>query len=678
VSRDRRTTAAAVLTLLAVNAWITLWLFRTPYTIHMGSIEGAFIGLARYISSHANDLGWFPLWYGGIPYADSYPPLLHVVVAMVSAAAHISAGLAYHIVVATVYALGPVAFFWTARRLGAHTPIAFAGSLLYSLISPSCWLVGEIRNDTGGWFGARRLVNLVLYGEGPHLLSLLFLTLAIGMLHLAMEKRRPIYYVSTAIVLACTVLSNWIGAFALAVFVTCYLLAGWDGKQGKPWLPRWWRIAAIGCYAYLLAVPWITPSTIATIRTDAPKLVGWKPTLPEGALAAVMAIGILAIAWILRRFWVAPQVRFGAMLFWATAVLTLGSYWLNIKIMPQPERYQLEVDMAFWLTAMFCAQEFAGRLFLVRPNRWQSWAVAAVVLVCTPIAIHQRHQSRHLEQPIEITSTAEYRVSRWLGEHMPGRRVFAPGSVGFWMNAFSDTPMIVGGFDNGITNQFLWAVNYQLYAGDQTEVALAWLKAYGCDAIVGDDPGSGEFYHSLRVPERLHTLPELWRDGAEVIYGVPRARASLAHAIRSSDLIAEAPPAYYGKPLEPFVAALDDPALPEAAFEWRGSSRASISSVLLPEHLLYVQITWDKGWTARVGGEPRKTWADPLGQMVIEPRCSGPCNVELKWDGGTEMRVARILWPSAIAGGMLWILLEPLVRRRRLAQSRLRQEVTAG
>ena len=43
----------------------------------MGSIEAAYIGLARYIANHLGELSWFPLWYGGIPYADTYPPLLH-------------------------------------------------------------------------------------------------------------------------------------------------------------------------------------------------------------------------------------------------------------------------------------------------------------------------------------------------------------------------------------------------------------------------------------------------------------------------------------------------------------------------------------------------------------------------------------------------------------------------
>ncbi len=53
--------------IFAVNAWITLRLFHTAYTREMGSIEPAYVGLARYLVAHFPDLNWFPLWYGGIP-----------------------------------------------------------------------------------------------------------------------------------------------------------------------------------------------------------------------------------------------------------------------------------------------------------------------------------------------------------------------------------------------------------------------------------------------------------------------------------------------------------------------------------------------------------------------------------------------------------------------------------
>jgi len=641
-SRRALPTALAAAGLFAVNAAITFRLFHIEYLREMGSIEAAYIGLARYILEHFPDFNWFPLWYGGIPYQDSYPPLLHFLVAAVAASGRISPALAYHAVTAALYALAPAALFWAAWRLGASRTNAFLAALLYSLISPSCWLVREVRADTGGWFGPRRLVTLVHYGEGPHLAALLFLPLAIGLLHVALQKRRPLWYAAAALAIAAVVLSNWIGAFALALAVASYLLAGF----ARPWL----RTAALGCAAYALAMPWAPPSTIATIRANAP-LVGGR-YVPDLRVEALFAAGLLLLAWVMRRLKWEPRIRFGVLFLYGTAYIALGAYWFHQRLLPQPERYHLEMDLAFCLAAALVAP---------RIPRLAALAVAALLI---PVALHQHSMAQRMEQPIDIASTAEYRISRWLGRNLPGRRVFAPGSIGFWMNAFSDTPMLTGGFDNGMRNTFLQDVNYQIYAGDRQETALDWLEAFGCDAIAGGDPESGEVYHPIAHPEKLHGLRELWRDGPEVVYDVPRRSRSLAHAVGAAGLVRTRPPAYDSAGLKPYIAALDDPSSPAAQFQWRGPSAASIAGDFRPEHLLSVQIAWDAGWNARVDGRPRRTWADNLGQMVVEPLCSGPCTVELIYDGGAEMRFARWLSRLVLAAGALWILLARYYRPR--------------
>lgn len=645
--------------IFAVNAWITLRLFHTAYTREMGSIEAAYVGLARYLVAHFPDLNWFPLWYGGIPYPDTYPPLLHMMVAALAAGGHLSPGLAYHAVSALVFALMPVALYWTAWRMGASRLAAFGAALLYSLEAPSAWLVPAIRHDSSGWFGPHRLIVLVRWGEGPHLISILFLILAIGLVHAALERRTPFRYMLAALAVAATVLSNWIGAFALVLAVTAYLLAGF----GKLWKPRWLRVGAIGAYAYALAMPWATPGTIATIRANAPLVGGrFEPGLGHHLVAAAFVAGMLLLAWAMTRYRVAPPVRFGALFLYGTGFITLAASWFHFRLLPQPERYHMEMDLAFWLAAALAAAPVAS---LARGHRTRLIAAAALGLVCVPVILHQRRMARDMETAFDIRPTAEYRVSRWLGEHMPGSRVFAPGTIAFWMNAFSDTPLLNGGFDNGIRNTFLQDVNFQILAGDKLETALAWLQAYGCEAVVGGDPQSSEVYHPYAHPEKFHTLPELWREGPEVIYGVPWHRRSLAHAMRSADLPAERPPAYDAQPLRPYLAALEDPRLPAADFQWHGAGAATITADLRPEYLLSVQVTWDEGWNARVGGEPRRIWGDKLGQLVVEPHCSGPCRVELLYDGGTQMRVAQWTSRAALGGGLLWILVAQILWRKR-------------
>ena len=621
----------------------------------MGSIEAAFISLARYIRDHFPHLTWFPLWYGGIPFADAYPPLLHFIVAGVAAATGASPGLAYHIVTAAIYALGPVAVYWMMRRFGASLSGAFVGALGYSLLSPTCWLVRMVRADTGGWFGPRRLVTMVKYGEGPHIASLLFLTLAIALLDRAVETRKAHHFVLAGLAMAATVLCNWIGAVALGMAVAAYLLAG----VRKGWTPVWMRTAAIGAYAYCVAIPWITPSTVATIQASARRLVGYHSS---GWRLVIFAALFPVLAWGLRRWRVPPPWRFAALLACGPAVLALGSFWFRVELLPQSNRYHLEMDLALWLMAALAVTELGvmRRGPAAKDDRLRrraAWALVAVAGI--PLIVHQHHMARAMEAPIEIQSTAEYKISRWLGEHMPGRRVFAPGSESFWMDAFSDTPMLVGGFDNGIRNQTLWDVNFQILFGDKLAVALAWLRAYGCDAIVGDDFTSHEVFHPYSHPERLHSLPELWRDGPDVIYAVPR-RGSLAHAIRGMDLVRAVPKPYETKAIDHYVAALDDPSLPQPTFEWRDPADALIHANLTPDYLLSVQVTWDKGWKATANGQHRRVWGDKLGQIVVEPQCEGPCTVELSYDGGSELQFAR--WTSILAllAGGIWIVWQKL------------------
>src|SRR5262249_299702 len=147
---------------------------------------------------------------------------------------HVSPGLAYHFVSATIYAAAPVTLFWMIWRMSESRAIAFIAAVGYSLISPACFLTREVRSDVGGLFGARRLQTLVIFGDGPHLASMLLLPLAIGLLYLALVKRRVVQYVAAALAMAAVALSNWLGAMALA-FATLALLFAL-GMDRRTWL----------------------------------------------------------------------------------------------------------------------------------------------------------------------------------------------------------------------------------------------------------------------------------------------------------------------------------------------------------------------------------------------------------------------------------------------------------
>ena len=212
--------------------------------------------LARWARENWNDLTWFPLWYGGIPYHNTYPPLLHLIVAAVSALLGLTPAHAYHAVTAVFYSLGPVTLYWLALRLCGSRAYSFAAGLFYSLISTSTLLIPGVRHDAGGFWGPRRLQAMVQYGEGPHVAALTLLPLAIVLLSHGFEKRRPVWWLAAALGLAAVALTNWLGAAALAMAVAAWLLARQEGVWWRNWLKAW----AWPSPAYAIASPGIPPS----------------------------------------------------------------------------------------------------------------------------------------------------------------------------------------------------------------------------------------------------------------------------------------------------------------------------------------------------------------------------------------------------------------------------------
>src|SRR5580704_7344166 len=121
----RRSTVSGIATILILNIWIVARLFKTEYSTEMFSIEGAFIGISHWLVGHWHSGGWFPIWYGGIPVENSYPPLLHVLVALAAKISAMSVAHSYHAITAATYCLGPVALFWLVLRLSGSRWKAF-------------------------------------------------------------------------------------------------------------------------------------------------------------------------------------------------------------------------------------------------------------------------------------------------------------------------------------------------------------------------------------------------------------------------------------------------------------------------------------------------------------------------------------------------------------------------
>ena len=642
--------------LFALNAAIAWPLFRVEYLSQTGTGESVTIAYARYARDHWPDFDWCRFWYAGLPFRNAYVPALHLTAAAVSWLSHLSAASAFHHVAAFLYCFGPVTLFWMAWRLSGSASGSFCAALAYSLISPSAFLATEIGRDLGSPLWDQRLHSMVVYADNPHVAALALLPLAILVLDVALEKRRPFYFVAAAVALAAVPLTNWPGAIGLAFAVLAYGLA----QTGPGGVRRWLLIGAVAALAYAFAIPWIPPSTILATQRDAQ---AFAPVNRFAARHLIYAVALAALVWALMRLLSAVRtpryLRFFALFFFFFAAITLGWYWLGLTLLAQPNRFHLETEMGFTLGVVF-----AARMALARWPAPRRPVVAVFAIACAVQFVQYRAYARRLIHGIDITQTSEYKTARWFDQHMRDSRVEVPGSTSFWLNVFTDTPQLTGCCPQGVLNQTARVADYgimtDLTAENRAfENSLLWFKALGVRAVAVSGPRSTEvykpFYHPAKFGGKLRVL---WRDGDDVIYEVPWRYYSIAHAISSSDAVARTPA--HGvdtQPLVPYVEAIDRPDAPQLQVQWLDNETMRITGDLQPRQIVSVQENMDSGWSASANGSPRSVYADKLGLIAIEPYCQGHCTIELHYNGGIEMQCAHWINRGALAGSLLWMLL---------------------
>ncbi|MFN7932839.1 MAG: hypothetical protein U0R19_05895 [Bryobacteraceae bacterium] len=615
----------AAVVLFAANAYLVAELFHREFIDQTGSIEAAYIALARYIGENWRDLNWFALWYNGIPFQDAYPPLLHLLSALTAAVFGLPAGTAYHGVCAVLYALGPVTLYAFAVRGGASVAGAFVAGLAYTAVSPSAFLVKEIAADLGEMGAGRRLQDLVVWGEGPHVSGLTFFPLALVLLDVAWRRRSAGWDLAAALGMAATALTNWHAGLTLALGVVCWVAVNFSRAVVL-------RTVWIGVLAYGLAAPWIPPSTIAVVRMNA-RVIGGNFDATYAALPWRVLVGLALLsltAWALRRWRVPALVCFAGFFAGITGSIAVGAYWYGWKLVPQPERYHLQMEMGLCL--------LAGAMVSLVPWRVQMAVVVVAIAACVIPMKQVRRVSREIYlRPLDMQATMFGQLGKWLRENRFEGRIYAPGAKTAWLNVFCDTPQFDGGFAQGVVNPKWRDAWYALNLVRTQEETLTWARAFGIQAIVGAEAGSADPYKPLQFAEKLHGLEVLWKGDGETLYRIPHRSVSLARVVpvdalpRSMDQV------------RLYVAALEDALMPEASLRWTSRHSAVVEATLQPQHAVSFQWTYHAGWRARVNGRAGVLREDGIGQMALEPGCDGPCRIELEYDGGWEMRVARAL-----------------------------------
>ena len=651
-SRRRFTILSAyAAAIFALNAYVCKNLFALEFSQRMESIEGSYMSIARWTAANWSDLTWFPLWFNGMPMQKVYQPGFHFTVAGLSTLVGWTPQHAYHFLTAVTYSGGALTLSWLCYAANHDRVQALSAALFYSLISPTCFLVPLIRADAGGWLSPRRYQILVHYGEGPHISAVALIPVVILVLHGAVSVRNRIWIAIAPFALAAVPLTNWPGSMGLSMAVLAYCLS----QIGAFRISNWLSLVGMGVAAYLIASPWIPPSVIASVIRNAQQSDGTSLGAAQLWPGLILAAACAAFVVIFKRTDVSRWLRFFIFFTLLTGGVSIGHEWFGWRLLPQPNRFQVEFEMAFAgmlaYLVIWCARKMPARIQIV--------AVALLIGFGARQLVHYARYAQLLTQPIEITTTIEYQMAKWFEANLGNQRVFAPGNVSLWMNMFTDVPQVAGCCDQGIPNQEYRIAVYTIYTGQNAgardaEISLLWLRAYGANAIGMTGPKSTEFFKPYWNWKKFDgVLSELWRQGENVVYRVPRKSTDPVRVIPKSALTPRAPEnGLIVEPIQPFVAALEDPAMPPATFRWVNRHEAVIDAETNPGQVIFLQISHDPGWKAIEDGIVLPVNVDPLGMSYVEPVKRGPVQLRLVYDGGSEVQLTRVL----LGLGLLLIL----------------------
>ena len=323
--------------------------------------------------------------------------------------------------------------------------------------------------------------------------------------------------------------------------------------------------------------------------------------------------------------------------------------------MPQPVRYKFELELGLALVVAF-----AGRALL---RRFPISVRRAAIFVLLALAAEQVAAYRKLEKsyqfPRDVTQTVEYQASTWTARNLPGVRVFFPGSIAQWANAFTDVPQFTGGSWSMATNQSQQnadaAILFETGALDAgAKLSLTWLKAYGVGAIAVAGPNSEEYWKPFSDPTKFDSLPALWSARGVTIRGVPARsrRWRMWSRNRPYRNIGPGFPRISPKP-RTMSPQSKTRRFPCQFSNGKGRERMRIRANLSPGQVISVQEGYHPGWRALVGGRKREVFKDGLGLMWLRPECTGACEIALEYNGGWEWWICHAISFAAIVGLMI-------------------------
>jgi hypothetical protein len=621
-------------TLLLLIAAALIWpLFRIQYLDDWMSIEGSFIGDARYIRDHFPHPKWHALWYCGTRFDYIYPPMTRFGAALVSMALRVVPAQGYHIYVAAFYCLGVAAVYFLARIWTGRRWTSWLAALAYAVVSPCLAIFPTLRADSAHWMPVR-LNFLVKWGEGPHLSALAVLPFALGLLHAALKRRSLAALAGCAVASAIVVSNNLYGAVTLGIL---FPVAVWCIALSERDRSIYLRSAAIVALTYGLCAWWFTPSFVKLTARNL-QLVALPGNAWSKVLGLVVAIAFLPASWRLarsrpERAW--PVFLGGSLVFFAMVVL--GERF-GFRIAGDSKRFVPELDLLLVLVMV----EAIRLLFSVR--RWLGIAAVAVCFSFSARYIRNAWDIHPVDH--DYQSRVEYRLPEWIAQNLPGSRTYTAGSTCYWYTTWRDVAEVAGGSAQGMQSMWPALIDWQLTRGNDAERDIAWMVAMGADAILTHEANSREIYHIIQQPRKFRgKLPVIYDREGDVIYRVPRRFPGLARVVNEARMESLAPIPWAEEnrdQLRAYGAAAEESST-QVDYQRVSITEMRLRARTEPGESILVQENWDPGWRASEAGNPLEIRKDAVLSFMLIRTPPGDHDIRLVYDWTLESRAGQAL-----------------------------------
>ncbi len=621
--------------LILLSALLILPLYQVRYFDNWMSIDGAFIGDARFLREHLPSPGWAPYFYCGNRFDYLYPPGMRYGTALVSRYGGFSPPQAYHIYSALLYCLSVAGVYALVRTAGGSRAWGAAAALASLALSPALLIFKSIRNDSALHM-PQRLNVIVKWGEVAHMSAMGILLFALAAGWLALRGHRPGMLAATALLSGLCVSTNFYGATALAILFPLMVWTLWVTYGGSG---IWWRAAAIAGLSYGLTAFWLTPSYLALTVANL-KLVAQ----PGNARSRILVLALVALfAYIsiragrgrLERAW--PIFLSGALGIFGLSAL--GSYYFEFRAFGEPARFVPEFDLLLVIAALECLRRGA-----LAPRIFGGALLAASLILALPylrnpwgVYVRDDHPERRIE----------YRLSHWLARNLPGARVHIASSLGFWSYVWNDVPQIGGVSDQGMQNQMIALANWQILRGGKPVRDIYWLQSLGADAIVVHGKRSQEVYHAMAVEHKFDGRLQVLFDNGEddIVYRVPRRFPGLARVVERRRM--EALPEIEWNDdnevqLRAYAEALEGGPDSPAESQWVDSRTMRVRARIREGESVAIQVSYDPWWRAYSGGRSLPVLKDVMGFLRIDPP-AGEREIHLRFETPLENRIGRVV-----------------------------------